>query len=630
MNSSPEPAHPSGRLRRRLAVPVSLAILATGLLSAATPAQASLPGFCADGSQPYVPVATVESYSVGETVTGLSVTKGTTPEQFTGSYLGYIADALGTGKDMLLFRLSSSVIDGTGDLKAAGIWAGMSGSPVYDGDGNLIGAVAYSLNNDNLPVAGVTPAEYMKTIGSPAVSSSKTIRATSSNLKVTSAATRITGTSLAGSSYTPVKTVNVAAAAGGLQSELANTTLARATGSGPIARFLKSRSFRASGTSSHAVTQPLVAGGSIAATLSNGDFLTGSIGTVTAICGSTVYAFGHPMTFSGNASMQMSNASTALIVPDSSGSGTSFKQVSAFGAPVGMITQDRTFGIRGTIGSTHSFGVDVQVQNPAGATIAGYHSDVAEPQAGATTVAGLAATAATEQLDEATSGTARVSWRINYRRPDGTSASLSRRQVVDDPETFPYAVGSDVGSDVDAIVSNNFEDVAITGIQVVVKLISASDLNYTTARVQVLQKGVWRDLAGRTLKAKTRYSIRPVYLIHKNQKAAGTVAGPASTLSLKASARKSGWVDLTAAAKPAACSATSSGDINCSDLGSDTATQASSFDELIDLLSLSTPSDIVDVVTQYRLKKGKTVGVRSWTAPGVVTGDLRVPFSIRR
>ncbi len=630
MNSSPEPARASGRLRRRLAVPVSLAILATGLLSAATPAQAALPGFCADGSQPYVPVATVESYSVGEKVTGLSVTSGTTPEQFTGSYLGYIADALGTGKDLLLFRLSSSVIDGTGGLKAAGIWAGMSGSPVYDGDGNLIGAVAYSLNSDNLPVAGVTPAEYMKTIGSPAVGAAKTVRATSSNLKVASAATRIAGTSLAASTYAPVKTVNVAGGAASRQNALVNTTLARATGNGPIARFLKSGNFRAAGTSSHAVTQPLVAGGSIAATLTDGDLVSGSIGTVTAICGSTVYAFGHPMTYSGAASMQMSNVSTALIVPDSTGASSSYKQVSAFGEPLGMITQDRMFGIRGTIGSVRSFGIDVEVQNPSGAAIAHYHSDVAEPQAAATAVTGLAGTAASEQLDQATAGTARVSWTIDYRRADGETGRLSRRQVVDDPTTFPYVVGSDAGSDVDAIVNNAFEDVAITGVRLVVKLISANDLNYTASGVQVLQKGVWRDLAGRTLKAKGRYSIRPVYLVHKNQKAAGTVAGAASSLSLKASARKSGWIDLTAAAKQSTCAAAPSGDVNCTDLGSDIGTQASSFDELIDLLSLAAPADTVDVVTQYRLKKGKTVAVRSWTAPGVVSGDVRVPFGIRR
>ena len=89
---------------------------------------------------------------------------------------------MGKGKDLLLFQLSSPVIDGTGGLKPAGIWAGMSGSPVYSSDGALIGAVSYSLNYDNLPVAGVTPAEYMKTIGSTLADAPVTVRVGKQNL----------------------------------------------------------------------------------------------------------------------------------------------------------------------------------------------------------------------------------------------------------------------------------------------------------------------------------------------------------------------------------------------------------------------------------------------------------------
>ena len=52
-----------------------------------------------------------------------------------------------------------------------GIWQGMSGSPVYAGDGRLIGAVAYGLSWGPSWVAGVTPFEdmdnYMSTPAAP-------------------------------------------------------------------------------------------------------------------------------------------------------------------------------------------------------------------------------------------------------------------------------------------------------------------------------------------------------------------------------------------------------------------------------------------------------------------------------
>ena len=87
------------------------ALTATGLAAATTPARAATTAFCADGSTPMAAVADVEAYPAGTPVTGTSVVNGTTPTGFTGSYIGYVADGLGKGKDMLLFQLSSPVID---------------------------------------------------------------------------------------------------------------------------------------------------------------------------------------------------------------------------------------------------------------------------------------------------------------------------------------------------------------------------------------------------------------------------------------------------------------------------------------------------------------------------------------
>src|SRR3954452_22349458 len=98
----------------------------------------------------------VGSLSQGQAVTGLTVSKGTEPDDFTGQVIGVLKDGIMPGLDMIMVRLTSPEID------RVGIWAGMSGSPVYAEDGRLIGAVSYGLALGSSPVAGVTPAADMQ------------------------------------------------------------------------------------------------------------------------------------------------------------------------------------------------------------------------------------------------------------------------------------------------------------------------------------------------------------------------------------------------------------------------------------------------------------------------------------
>src|SRR6185312_5852846 len=48
-------------------------------------------------------------------------------------------------------------LDSPALTRAGGVWAGMSGSPVYTADGRLIGSVSYGLAASS-PIAGITPA----------------------------------------------------------------------------------------------------------------------------------------------------------------------------------------------------------------------------------------------------------------------------------------------------------------------------------------------------------------------------------------------------------------------------------------------------------------------------------------
>jgi hypothetical protein len=92
----------------------------------------------------------------GMPVTGLTVEKGTAAEPFTGAVVGVVDDGIATGVDMIVIETDSPAIE-----RAGGIWAGMSGSPVYTEDGELIGAVAYGFSWAPSPIAGVTPAADM-------------------------------------------------------------------------------------------------------------------------------------------------------------------------------------------------------------------------------------------------------------------------------------------------------------------------------------------------------------------------------------------------------------------------------------------------------------------------------------
>src|SRR4051794_39586186 len=139
----------AGATRTRVAAGAIAAITAATVALAPAPAQSA--------PTPECPAAyPVASLARGQAVTGLTVSQGTEPDGFTGQVIGVLKDGIMPGLDMIMVRLSSPEID------RVGVWAGMSGSPVYAQDGRLIGAVSYGLAFGPSPVAGVTPAADMQ------------------------------------------------------------------------------------------------------------------------------------------------------------------------------------------------------------------------------------------------------------------------------------------------------------------------------------------------------------------------------------------------------------------------------------------------------------------------------------
>lgn len=284
-----------------------------------------------DCKQPF-PIADLEA---GDPVDGLTVSKGTTPDPFTGTVIGVLDDGIAPGLDMVIMRLTSTEIDRVG-----GIWQGMSGSPVYAADGRLIGAVAYGLAWGASPVAGVTPFEemddYLGTSDVPGkirVGKGLAERiADSSDVTARQAAQGFTQLPM------PVG--------------VSGLTAKRLDQSNNADRdYLGQRDTYVVGRTGGAASpdpSTVVAGGNLAAALAHGDITAAGVGTATSVCDGRVVGFGHPMTFGGTTTLSLHPADALYVQEDPLG--PPFK-VANIGDPAGTITDDRLSGITGGFGA---------------------------------------------------------------------------------------------------------------------------------------------------------------------------------------------------------------------------------------------------------------------------------------
>ena len=146
------------RSRRASLVALALATVVTNAVVADGASASSPTGRLPAQADPSCPAAfPVRRLREGQVLNGLTVDRGTTPAPFTATVIGVLDDGIAPGLDMILAEASSPAID-----RAHGIWAGMSGSPVYAADGRLVGSVSYGLTFGASPIAGITPAAEMR------------------------------------------------------------------------------------------------------------------------------------------------------------------------------------------------------------------------------------------------------------------------------------------------------------------------------------------------------------------------------------------------------------------------------------------------------------------------------------
>ena len=603
-------------------------VAATALVAPASPAVAAPAAFCSDGSVPMITQdEVVDTFDENTAVTGLTVVKGTQPVQFTGRYTGHLENALGQGVDMLLFELSGAGID-TGSPRA-GIWSGMSGSPVYAQDGRLIGAVAYGLNADNIPIAGVTPADHMKRTGVDRLGPAA-VPITRRGLSGVSAATEV---DLAGATLPLLRTRKVVAG-GAKANRLANRTLARVPGASPAARSARAGGFAAVATPT-VIDDPLVPGGNIAVGYSTGDLFSGGVGTVTAICGSTVWAFGHPMDFAGETSLSIHNASAALIVPDATGEVGSYKQVSRIGQQIGTITHDGYAAIRGELGLIKGFGVTTHVYNASAQRIRTYSGTVVNPDMAAFAASYAPAFAAVDTLDNLGIGTARHVWRISYRLRDGRTGTLTNEQVYSDRGELGDQLAGDIGGDVASIVGTDLADATITSVTSHLTLRSAKAIEYRFSGAQKWNGKAWVTLGGSSVKAGRGVLVRPVYREYVNGKPQGTRTGPPQKFTIGKNAVGRGKVTFApkgGAVKPE-CMEDEDGEIYCPEFGGDDEGPRT-VAALLEQLDALIPSDRAAVTAGWKWKVGRSKGASqrrgALVAPGKVSGSYTATFRVRR
>lgn len=266
---------------------------------------------------------------IGQHGVGRTVFSGNRIEEFQVEILG-VLENIGPKQSIILARLSG------GPLTETGVLEGMSGSPVYI-DGKLAGAVALGFAQAKVAIAGIRPIEEMLRVA-PAAPPKELASAGKAESRPAPARVRFTN--------------------GGMKLEEIATPLAFA---GFTAATLDhfAPQLRALGMDPQQGVsgganlgdrlgdpKTLEPGSMISVHLMSGDMNVSADGTITAIDGDKVYAFGHRFMAMGPTDLPFAKAEVLALLPNLA---NSFK-ISQATEWMGSITSDRDTAISGIAG----------------------------------------------------------------------------------------------------------------------------------------------------------------------------------------------------------------------------------------------------------------------------------------
>ncbi len=289
----------------------------------------------------------LEMLRPGQKGYGKTVFQGTTIERFEFEVLGVLKN-VGPRQDMILARLYSE------RLTQSGVFAGMSGSPVYIDD-RLVGAVAYAFPFAKEAIAGITPIQQIVDIFKEMPKRSPDVVAH------LSPRTLLEKPVLASSGLPHLESMaGISADVPGLETRgqlMQIATPLTLSGFSPEAIYQFTPQLRALGlepvrglggqaAAGDMKDTPLEAGSSVAVQLVRGDMDVSASGTVTHVSGNRIYAFGHPFLSIGYTDLPMSNAPVLTIISSLMNS----MKIATTAAAMGTIRQDRATGIMGLTG----------------------------------------------------------------------------------------------------------------------------------------------------------------------------------------------------------------------------------------------------------------------------------------
>lgn len=268
----------------------------------------------------------LQDVRAGQRGVGRTVFAGSRVEEFQVEILGVLHN-LGPRESVILARLSG------GPLATTGVMQGMSGSPVYIG-GKLLGAVALSFPQSKEAIAGIRPIEDMLRVPpQPA----RTIASATPPSRSLTARAFTTGDSKLVEIATPVSFLGFTPATlDHFAPQLRRMGLdprQGVSGGGAIPDRLGD-------------PKQLEPGSMISVQLISGDMSVGADGTITAIDGDRVYAFGHRFLSEGSTDLPFARAEVVALLPSLS---SSFK-ISSAREWMGTITSDRDVAVAGLTG----------------------------------------------------------------------------------------------------------------------------------------------------------------------------------------------------------------------------------------------------------------------------------------
>ena len=538
--------------------------------------------------------------AAGMTGTGWTVSRGRTREAFSVEVLGVMRNGVGPGRDMILVEASGAPIDAAG-----GIWAGMSGSPIYIG-GRLVGALAYGFSATTR-VAGLTPAQDMAQLltRSSALTQPHAVPLTDELTRIAAARSGLPAD--AADSLTQLR---IPLSISGLNARGMREARTWAT-----ERDLAAIPF--AGSSRAFAPPPLgpppLPGDNFAAVASYGDVTIAGIGTTTWTCGGSALAFGHPFFYAGEGPSGANAADAFAIVTDSV---FGPYKLASIAETVGVVDQDRLAGLRATLGQAPSTTPirSTLSASDSGAFRMGTTDVVLPPMLPSATFFHLISNI-DSLYDAIGRGTAALSWTIEGTRDDGRPWRLSHGNLIASRFDLSFESADRVAFEVDMLQNNATEKVNVTSVRVEGSVEKAVR-QYTLTKVLVA-----KGAKGRFKSVKRSLTVSPGLLLRVRSFLKPYMGGPTRQIDMRFRVPRRGQafgtLQITGGGFPTG---------ECQEEGCEGSFQT--FDELLKSLENAPRNDLLSLRLRSG-ESGKTSVEKRARLDGVVIGsrsiELRPP-----